>query len=240
MADIGFSMGCLYKTNLTIVNRSKLYRSVGASAIELGFAKPCEASEFKVTSDLIDEMSKYNYVSIHAPWREISYGRNEATDTLMDSLGKLCQKIPAKGIVLHPNVVDDFDYVEGSGLPFLMENMEREWSLPEKFMGLLENYKFGFVLDVQHAYKKDPSMKLSEDLLSMFGSRLKHMHVSGFADGETHYPVYASKNRDAITKFLERGVDVPKILEGMLHGDIPQMASNELNYVRRYEKFALA
>jgi hypothetical protein len=239
MADIGFSMGCLYRTNLPIVNRSKLYRSVGASAIELGFARPSEANEFNVTPDLMNEVSKYEYVSIHAPWRDIRYRQDESADALMDSLGKICQKMPVSGIVLHPNVVDDFGYVEDSGLPFLLENMDNKksgWSAPEDFAKLLDNYKFGFVLDLQHAYKKDPSMKLSEDLLLAFGSRLKHMHVSGFADGETHYPVYASKNKDEICKFLELGVDVPKILEGMLHGNIPHMASNELEFVRRYER----
>jgi hypothetical protein len=239
MTEVGFSIGCLYRTDMPLVKRARLYRSLGASAIELGFSRPGEAGDFKVSPNLVYEISKYDYVSLHAPWKGIVYKKDQTSDRLIADLKRISQRLPVKNIVLHPNVVEDFEYVEGTGLPFSIENMDRtkrSWNVPEDFNTLVKNYRFGFVLDLQHAYQKDPTMRTSDEFVSVFGSRLREIHVSGCNGCETHYPVHVSKNRDEICKILELGLEVPKILEGMLHGDVPSMASRELEFVRRYER----
>lgn len=107
---------------------------------------------------------------------------------------------------------------------------------PNQFRDIARKYNFGFVLDVQHAYEHDSSMQLAKEFIDVMGNRLKHMHVSGYSKSEIHVPTYCSVNREAITKILEIGVKVPKILEGILSIDVNETIKNELVYIRNHER----
>ena len=100
----------------------------------------------------------------------------------------------------------------------------------------MEKYRFGFVLDLQHVYENDSTMKLAEELISLWGNRLKHMHVSGCTKSEIHFPTYKSDNKVAITKILRRGINVPKIMEGVLLENIGEEISQELKFIKQFEK----
>ena len=121
----------------------------------------------------------------------------------------------------------------------MLENLDkgkRFGTLPEHFERLKSEYKFGFVLDIQHCFENDHSMKLCKQLASVMGNRLKHMHVSGFSEKENHAPVHIADNKDKIVEILELGLKVPKILEGALLGNALQTASKELKFVKGFEK----
>ena len=107
---------------------------------------------------------------------------------------------------------------------------------PDQFRVLKRKYNFGFVLDVEHAYEHDSSMKLAREFVEVMGDRLKHMHVSGFRESEIHVPTYFAVNKKEITEVLKMGLSVPKILEGILLEDIPNSIMEELEYIRRFEK----
>ena len=59
MTDIGFSTGCIYKPSMPIIDKTRLYHSLGASAIELYFSMPSETNDF-VTTELVDELRKFS------------------------------------------------------------------------------------------------------------------------------------------------------------------------------------
>ena len=74
-----------------------------------------------------------------------------------------------------------------------------------------------FVLDVQHAYEEDPSMKYANDLYEGLEDRLSHLHVSGESQESNHCLLHRSSNSDAILGFLETVLarkSVSLILEG--------------------------
>ena len=239
MANIGFSTQCLGMSSMPLEERIKFYYSLGNNAIELSFRKEVQLNEFVLTPEIVRNIKKFDYISVHAPWREVIYKHDKKTDEIIKKLRELCRKIPVQGIVLHPDVVDDFIHMENSGLPFLFENMDTRKKIgmyPEHFTKLIKDHSFGFVLDVQHAYDTDPTMKLARKFISVFGDRLKQMHVAGRTESLRHFPVHISDNKDAIVEILKLGIDVPKILEGLLLENISQTVSRELDFVKKYEK----
>jgi len=239
MANVGFSTHCLGMSNMPLEERIKFYYSLGNNAIELSFPTEAQLNEFMLSPETVKNIKSFDYVSVHAPWKEIIYKHDKKTDDIIKKLSQLCRKIPVRGIVLHPDVIDDFEHVENSGLPFLIENMDKRKKIgmyPEHFTKLIKDHNFGFVLDVQHAYDTNPTMQLARKFISIFGDRLKQMHVAGRTESQRHFPVHIADNIDAIVKILGLGIDVPKILEGLLLENISQTVSRELDFVRKYEK----
>lgn len=239
MSRIGFSTGCLYKSNVEFSERIKLYFSLGANAIELSFNSLTELENLRLSKEFINDIKKYNYISIHAPCRDLRYGDNDTTKEVIGKLRSLCEKLSIKNIVLHPDVVDDFSVLGESNLPFAVENMDKRKRFGTKledFIKLKEGYNFGFVFDIQHSYEHDPSMSLAKDILFVMGDRLKHIHVSGANKTYTHLPLYAADNKNSIIKILNLKLEVPKILEGILFGNIAKTISEELAFIRSCEK----
>ncbi len=238
MAPIGFTTGSLYRSDISFDRRIGLYHSLGADAIELGLATPDQLFGYKLSDQTIAYLSKFKFVSVHAPWKEVTYDSDSTTQRIIDSLRSICEQLPIKGLVLHPDTIRDLDILNQSGLPFLLENMDRRkpyGTHPEHIEDLKRESDFGFVFDVQHAYEHDPTMQLAREMIDIMGDRLKHMHVSGHSESEIHVPTYCADNREAIVEILKLGIDVPKILEGILLEDIENLARSELEFIRTYE-----
>jgi len=239
MEYIGFTTGCLYRSDIPFEETIGLFHSLGADAVELSFATPGELLKYQLSGQMAADIKKYAFISIHAPWKEARYDSSSTADSMIEKLRSLCRELPVEGIVLHPDTISDFEKLDKSGLLFLLENMDRRKKCgiyPEEFEKLKEEYSFGFVLDTQHAYEHDPNMNLAKELIDAMGDRLKHMHVSGCAESEIHVPVHLAANKEAITKILELGINVPKILEGILLEDIEKTIKNELEYAGKYKR----
>lgn len=238
MANIGFSTGSLHRAMIPFEERIRLYSSSGADAIELGFATPIDLLDYQLSVQSKKDIKEFRSVSIHAPWKGVRYGLGEDTRKLIDKLAYLCDELPISGIVLHPDRIDDFDMIDRLGLPFLLENMDIRKSYaihPAQFKEFANRYQFGFVLDVQHAYEHDSSMKLAREFIETMGGRLKHMHVSGNNLSEIHVPVFQSDNKESILEILKLRIDVPKIFEGIILGDFQNVVRQELMLIRSLE-----
>jgi sugar phosphate isomerase/epimerase len=238
MSYVGFSTGDFENPRLSLNNRIKFCDYLG-EALELSFRTPKDLFDFKLTNKIIKEIIQHKYVTIHAPFINVKYKPNKNTDTIIKKLGYLCKKLPIKGIVIHPHLVEDFSILEKSKLPFLIENMDKRKNVgthPSHFKEYAKKYQFGFVFDIQHAFEHDPSMRLGKEILKIMGNRLQHMHVSGCNEKHRHYPTFISDNKKNITKILEMRIPVPKILEGFLVIDFKNIATDELKFVESFEK----
>ncbi|MFC1733253.1 hypothetical protein ACFL6I_23390 [candidate division KSB1 bacterium] len=247
MSNIGFSTGCLYKLQKNIDEIVWFYEHIGATAVELCFATSSELADFEITSGLLESVKKIPHVTLHAPWKEIRYNNSYASKKVLERLKHISEKfkekkIKLKGIVVHPDIIDDLDSLSYTNLPFLIENMDKRkdfGTLPEHFEKLKQRCKLGFVLDVQHAYENDPKMYMAGELIDVMGDRLKELHVSGFFGKQNHYPVHASENEKEISQILRLNIHAPKILEGIIEYEQlspSQVARNELEFVKNYHK----
>ncbi len=208
---VGFSTDDIQDMSLN--EKIKFFSEFG-DAMELWFDSQEELKNFEPTQESIDILNNFNYVSIHAP-TNITYDDNEQTNEILKKLEILCNKLPIKGIVVHPNDVADFSIL--NSLPILLENMDAEKNTGTTLTHFEEykKYNFNFVLDLQHVYEHDPTMQLAKDFIQLMGDRLQHLQVSGCTKDSNHHPVFSADNKEAITKILELKLPVPIILEGL-------------------------
>lgn len=239
MQKSGFTTGCLYKLNMPLEKCIEFYSSIRANAIELSFSTVQALMNFELSRELSENIKKYGFISIHAPWINFTYDFNSETNNAIKKLSEIQERLPINGIVFHPDTATNLDILANSSLPVLIENMDSRKKLrttPEYFEELKRKYNFGFVLDIQHAYEHDSEMNLANELIKVMGNKLNHLHVSGCTDSQIHFPVHLSKNKDKISRILKKNLPVPKILEGILLEDIHNTASNELQFIKAYEK----
>lgn len=64
MLGVGFTTGCLYKTGMEIGKIVKLYKSLGADAIELSFGTPKELLDFRLTQEIIKDIAMAHNIRI--------------------------------------------------------------------------------------------------------------------------------------------------------------------------------
>ncbi len=236
MAEIGFCTGCLYRTSFSMLECLNLYSSIGSDAVELSLAGAKDLDTFVATAEIKKALSKFRYVSIHAPFMGISYGRNEDSEQAISRLAQICRDTNAKCIVVHPDNVEDFSVLEESGLPFAIENMDSAKSKGKgmaDFLDYSEKTKLGFVIDLQHAYENDSSMELAMGLLGIMGRRLAEIHISGQTGSSRHLLTYSSENRVMIEKALSKCPAVPVICEGLIEEKHAQKAARERDYLKR-------
>lgn len=212
------------------------YSSLGATAIELMFFYPKELEAFHLSKKMKNALKKFKHISIHAPCRDICYQADATAAEIIKKLQIICNQLPVNGIVLHPNLISDFDFIKNCRLPFLLENMDRakngQYAAPEQLQEIMRKYDFSFVLDLQHAYEHDPSMELARRFLVTMGDRIKELHVSGEAPSKRHWPVHLAENREAISQLLKITRHIPWIFEGLLVDNIADVATEELHYLR--------
>jgi hypothetical protein len=227
MRIAGLSTGCLYKQQLSLTRVLELYSNAGANAVEICLAERKDVENFahKGLEDCLGMLSRFKYVSLHAPFKGSAYVHS--FDETMDYLSDICSKTKIGGIVLHPTEMAefkpaearDFSRLERYNLPFLIENMDKnkEFGKDAKyFERLMRQCSFGFVLDIFHAYENDPSMRRAQEMLAVMEGRIAEIHMSGVQDRLRHRPAYSSDNSRQISEFLEKCPFVPIISEGLV------------------------
>lgn len=237
MGDLGFSTGCLYHTTLGLTEIVGFYEQFKTTAIELSFGYPSQLQSLSLVGTLPSRVAKYSTATVHAPWLNVVYKNDLATQRILDKLQEINDVLQPAGFVLHPDTIEDFAVLERSGLPFLLENLESRKStgrMPEDFRRYASDYGFGFVFDIQHAYTNDQTMVQARELLEVMGGRLHHAHVSGYQRNGTRTLLHHADNKDEITSVLALRKDVPWILEGAVMQDARTELPDELAFVRRY------
>ena len=236
MVNVGFSTGVFYNTNMKLVDRLRLFNSKGADCVELGLGTNNELMEFNLNLEMYHELQMFKSVSIHAPW-DINYEFNSQTIESLTRLKNINNRFNVTGFVFHPNKFIRYELLEEMNIPILIENMNSRnefKTTPEYFDIMKSNYRFGFVLDLEHVYENDSSMKLAYELIEVMGNRLKHLHVSGSKFNITHHPLYDSDNKEMIQEVLKdpRLIQYPRISEGIISENLEFNVKKELAYLR--------
>ncbi len=232
---IGFSTGCLYQSEMPLVDKLKAYLRAGSTALELSFATPAVLAAFLLNEAEMSKLRKFSKITIHAPWKEISYfDGSGTTNAVISKIVQLRELLPISGVVFHPDVVANFSGLEVIPLPVLIENMDRNKKFGisvEDIYKIRRDYDFGFVFDIQHAYEHDPAMVLAHELVSVMGDRIRHLHVSGQSKEGHHVPVYQADNKKEICQILKIVPGVPAIMEGLILTDVFASTKREIAYV---------
>jgi len=213
---IGPSNGWLYARNIFSLKKHKEFlKRAGANAIEF-----CETEDERRVESLFndEEFGEFRHISLHLS----DYDDSQPEFSQISLVKKVFERRRPIACLIHPLRIPE-SYLEAlvnQGIPIVIENMDKNknsgYVLKELEL-LLRNFGLKFVLDIQHAFEHDPTMKYAMDLFQMAGNKLVYFHVSGETKDNNHVLVNRSENCKAITDFLGAvfsEINVPIILEG--------------------------
>ncbi|MBI2669968.1 MAG: hypothetical protein HYX20_02410 [Candidatus Yanofskybacteria bacterium] len=211
---LGFSTGCLYKSIADEKDRLSFLRDSGQSVVELGLVK-LNVFEREITRIGWNDLSGFDYVSLHAPVAE--YGYNVQTDLIFIKIARVHRIRPFDLVVFHPDTVEDFSVFETCpSFPVAFENMDKRKKTFKsvediaELAGQFEDFKM--VLDVNHAYTNDPSITLTAEFYEKLGDKIAQVHLSGYTG--YHEPLFQTQQAEIIKSI--RDPNVPIIVEGVL------------------------
>jgi hypothetical protein len=183
MRLLGFSTGALalgdFKKALNMLD----YHDTRATAIELSALRVTELEPLVSSLDSLD-LTRYQYVSIHAP----SGFSREEEPKIIETLRKISErKWP---IVIHPDAIHDWQRWEEFGAEICIENMDKRKPIGRNFVELADCFvrlpKASLCLDLGHARQVDPTMKEAMNMLRLFGGRLVQIHLSEVDEKSRH------------------------------------------------------
>lgn len=222
---IGFSTGCLYKTQQTISARMiDFFRKIGCNAIELNCP---DKTDLKTILEFTKkDFTGFKHISVHSP----RLSGKDASE-ILDILETIHKNICLDCVIIHPDEIADIKALSKRTFPIGIENMDSRKKFgktKEELESLFKDHpNFGFVLDVNHVYTNDPSMKLSHELSEAFGKKTMQSHLSGFV--HSHDPLSKTHQTiiiDAVPK------NTPIIIESVCNDE--EEATKEFKYLKTY------
>lgn len=181
MTNIGFSSGSIALDKFQVA--VDLLIKYGITSIELSNLREDEVPTFFNNLDNL-ELSKFQYISYHAPSR-----LNELSEEkLLDYLHQIKQK--KWNIVVHPDIITNFEIWNSLGENLLIENMDKRKSIGRTMSSLesifekLPNANLCF--DIAHAYQIDSTMIEAIKILKRFKNKIKQIHISSLNSESKH------------------------------------------------------
>lgn len=137
-------------------------------------------------------------------------------------------------VVVHPDLVDDWNVFDEFSIPVAIENMDNRKKSFRTLQELREFFHkyphFKLVFDVQHWAVNDYDINRIPAILKEFHDRLIGIHLSGVGDDKYHIPVCRSKQKELVEVLQDIPSNIPIILEGVCE-NIDEM-KREMQYVK--------
>lgn len=226
---LGFVTGLLDK--ISYLDKLKIFTELNCSALEIGLI---ECQRFGAVADSLSviDYSRFKYLSLHAPCRrngeKLFYRDDAQTREMLEKILSLHKKLNFSTIVLHPNRVEDWTVFHEYDLPWAVENMDNRNSFGNNISDLKKIFQendFKMVLDINHCFTVDTTLKTARAMIDNFSDRIKEVHLSGFA--EYHDPLYRTKQIELIK--IASQLNVPIIIESICN--TAEEYKLEYNYV---------
>jgi len=221
---IGFSTGDYHRTDIKPISIEviKHIRNAGCNAIEFNcgsWERIKDLSKIK-KKDIVD----FDHVSLHAP-SKVTPISNDQYKKMLDAIQKAHDRLHFDVVVLHPDPIEKWDDLKKYNLPFAIENMDslhESGKTIEEIKKIVERYDLKVVIDLNHIFTNDITMKLHPEFMSVLGDRVVEFHLSGYADffagkvdrDALHYSLYRM-NQDNIVKAI-KNKKIPLIIESEL------------------------
>ena len=228
---IGFSHGALHKVaDKYLESTINVYKKCSNDVIEV-FVK--DFNEADKLLKIAPYIKNFLYRSIHLP-TDINYKKDEQIVKLLDSAVAFYKEINADYILIHPDRVDNWEIFDKYKVSWAVENMDKGkkgYKTVEEFISFFDKKpSWKLVLDLNHCYTNDKTMKLADDMIENFKDRIVRIHLSGCK--EDHDPIFQTK-QNFILDYCNK-VDVPIVIESIF--DNVDDVKKEYNYIKKYLK----
>ena len=228
---IGFSTGFLYKTknyDRVSIEAVKLIQSIGCNAIE--FMTINRENLQKIFDNISrDKLKKFEFVSLHLPKGIFQEDKREETIEVLELVQKIHEKLKLNNVVIHPDEVSDWSVFSKFSFPFAIENMDNRKKTHKSINDMRKTFQITsakMVLDVNHCFANDATMKLAQDFIKEFGDRMNEVHLSGFVD--FHEPLFQTKQEEILNSVP--GIELPIIIESGCENI--EDAKKEIDYIK--------
>jgi len=232
MKKIGFSHGTIHKiTDKYFDSSIDIFKKIENDVIEVCLH---DAEEVDKLQNISKKVKDFSYKSIHLPTQNIRYKNDQLTKDLLDKVEKFYHEIDANLVLVHPDLVEDWEVFDKYKLNWAIENMDKEkekYKTAEEladFFRMKPNWKL--VLDLNHCYTNDKTMKLAGEMIGQFKNRIAEVHLSGHTD--LHDPLFLTK-QNFILDYCNK-LDVPIVIESVF--DKIEDVKKEYDYITDYLK----
>lgn len=218
---LGFSTEILNKTHGRVsIEIFELFKSFGCNAIEIAINND-EALEKLIKEIVPKDLGGFSHVSMHAPpIYDIS---------TVDLIKKAHDIFHFKTIVVHPDEIENWEMLKRFPLPFAIENMDWRKEIgkyAESMQDIFGKHDMPMVLDLNHCFTNDPSMRLAEEMREKLAERIREIHVSGFE--QEHEPLFKTGQKEILSAVYDKSL--PIIIESVC--ETVEDARKEFEYVR--------
>jgi len=223
---LGFSSGCLYKTHDGMAAETfEAFRSIRCNAIEIMCHGVADAPKLAEISP--EDLRGFEHVSLHAPiFKDASAAKLEEMLRHIEAAHK---RLGFAYVVVHPDLTTDWKIFSRFDLPFAIENMDNRKESCRNVADMkkvFEQINAKMILDVNHCFSNDPTMKLAGEFVEAFRDRIVGIHLSGF---ETfHDPLYKTQQREIMDAVFNK--NIPIIIESGC--DTVDDAKKEYEYIK--------
>ncbi|MFA4930807.1 MAG: hypothetical protein WC570_03030 [Patescibacteria group bacterium] len=227
--QIGFSHGVLHQV-LEVYSAKAIntYKSCSTSVLEICINKVDEVKKLNIIPPLVDNVRRK---SIHLPSDTI-YRNDETTKKLLQEIISFYHTIGSELILVHPDLVKDWRVFDSYPANWAIENMDNQ-KQSYKTSTEIENFftqhpNWKFVLDLNHCFSNDDTMKLADELIKKCQNQIAEIHLSG----HTHEPVFKTK-QNIILDYCQK-LAVPIVIESTFN-NINEV-KKEYEYITDYLK----
>jgi len=231
---LGFQTGVLYKfVQPTSKEVIRVCQELGGNAIELNASRIERINFLKQITK--SDIKGFKYISIHGPRSEFMDSRSAPEQKkILGIFQSAYERLHYNCLIFHPGewLIKKGSILKKYSLPVAIENMDwrNKFGISVKDIHkILRNTDFKFVLDLNHCYTHDKTMKLAQDFYNNFKDRISHFHLSGFGGSKNdHIPLYKTKQLEIIKAIPN--LDLPIMLESVCKNI--EEAKKEIEYVR--------
>ena len=211
MRSIGFSTGALAYADFNLALH--ILENKRTKVVELSALREAELEPLVDALDALD-LTRYSYVSFHAPSR---FTNERQTIQILN-------RVADRGwpIIVHPDTIQDFSAWQSFGGLLLIENMDKRNTAgrtARELAGIFEKLPHAnLCFDLGHCRQVDPTMNESCLILRQFGDRLKQLHVSEVNTRSTHDPLSIS----SVGAFLKVAEMIPENVPAILESPVSE------------------
>jgi hypothetical protein len=207
---IGFSHGVLHRI-LEIYSKEalELYQKCSSEVLEVCINK---MEDLPKLGTIIPFAQGFTRKSIHLPVH-FTYRSDEKTKQLLDEIASFSRQIQAELLLVHPDLVEDWSVFDLYNENWAIENMDNRkecYKTPEELQTFFEQRPhWKFVLDVNHCFSNDETMKIAKQFLASCGDHLAEIHLSGYT--EYHEPLFQTQQESILN--VCKPLNVPIVIE---------------------------
>ena len=229
MNKIGFSTGVLNRAlNIPIREVIKICREINCNAIEINCNNPEKISELQNIKS--GDLQSFEYISIHAP--KIIYKDNKNAREILKKIEKKNIELNSQFVIIHPDMVKNWKIFEDYNFKIAIENMDNNkpaYRSIKEIKKLIQEKNYKAVLDLNHCYVNDNSLKLAENFFDRLNDKIIELHLSGYV--KLHDPLFKTKQLK-ILETIPKEKNIPIIIES--HCANKEEMRKELNYIKNF------